>query len=170
MHNLKDIRKNIKLFEKKIKERNSNIDFKSLINYDQENRVLIQKKEKLEQEKKLLSKKKDPNNFKKSKYLTNQIEELENSQKKIQEKINIILSSIPNLALDDVPIGSDEKSNKIIKKSSEIKVKNQTHIMQIDKRNYETNNKQMNVYRKRRRNKVQYCTLLFFSLPARTCF
>ena len=45
MHNLKDIRKNIKLFEKKIKERNSNIDFKSLINYDQENRVLIQKKE-----------------------------------------------------------------------------------------------------------------------------
>ena len=121
MHNLKEIRKNIELFEKKIKERNSNIDLKSLIKHDKENRELIQKKEKLEQEKKLLSKKKDPNNFNKSKNLTNQIEELENSQKKIQEKINIILSSIPNLALDDVPIGNDEKSNKIIKKSSEIK-------------------------------------------------
>ena len=121
MHNLKEIRKNTELFEKKIKERNSTIDLKSLINFDKENRELIQKKEKLEQEKKLLSKKKDPNNFNKSKNLTNQIEELENSQKKIQGKINIILSSIPNLALDDVPIGNDEKSNKIIKKSSEIK-------------------------------------------------
>ena len=121
MHNIKEIRKNTELFERKIKERNSTIDLKSLIKHDKENRELIQKKEKLEQEKKLLSKKKDPNNFNKSKNLTNQIEELENSQKKIQEKINIILSSIPNLALDDVPIGNDEKSNKIIKKSSEIK-------------------------------------------------
>ena len=121
MHNLKEIRKNTDLFEKKIKERNSNVDLKSLIKHDKENRELIQKKEKLEQEKKLLSKKKDPNNFNKSKNLTSQIQELENSQKKIQEKINIILTSIPNLALDDVPIGNDEKSNKIIKKSSEIK-------------------------------------------------
>ena len=121
MHNLKEIRKNVELFETKIKERNSTADLKSLLKHDKENRELIQKKEKLEQEKKLLSKKKDPNNFNKSKNLTNQIGELENSQKKIQEKINIILSSIPNLALDDVPIGNDEKSNKIIKKSSEIK-------------------------------------------------
>jgi len=65
MHNLKEIRKNTELFEKKIKERNSIVDLKSLIEHDKENRELIQKKEKLEQEKKLLSKKKDPNNFKK---------------------------------------------------------------------------------------------------------
>ncbi len=121
MHNLKEIRKNLELFEKKIKERNSTVDLKSLIKHDKKNRELIQKKEKLEQEKKLLSKKKDPKNFDKSKNLTNQIEELENSQKEIQEKINTILSSIPNFALDDVPVGKDEKSNKIIKKSTEIK-------------------------------------------------
>ena len=54
MHNLKEIRKNTDLFEKKIKERNSNADIKSLIKFDKENRELIQKKEKLEQEKKLL--------------------------------------------------------------------------------------------------------------------
>ena len=121
MHNLKDIRKNIELFEKRINERNSPVDLKSLIKYDEDNRGLIQKKEKLEQEKKLLSKKKDPNNFNKSKNLTKQIEKLESSQKKIQAKINTIVSSIPNLALDDVPVGNDEKSNKIVKKSSEIK-------------------------------------------------
>ena len=121
MHSLKEIRKNTELFKKKIKDRNTNVDFKSLINHDKENRELIQKKEKLEQEKKLLSKKKDPQNFTKSKNLTNQIKKLEDSQKNLQEKINIIISSIPNLPLSDVPIGNDEKANKIIKKSGEIK-------------------------------------------------
>ena len=58
MHSLKEIRKNFELFERKIKERFSAIDLKSLISLDKENRELIQKKEKLEQEKKLLSKKK----------------------------------------------------------------------------------------------------------------
>ena len=121
MHNLKDIRKNIELFEKKIKERNSDIDLKLLIKLDKENRELIQKKEKLEQEKKLLSKKKDPQNFKKSKDLSNEIVSLDNLQKKLQDKINQILSSIPNLALDDVPVGKDEKSNKIVKKFGNVK-------------------------------------------------
>ena len=86
MHSLKEIRKNFELFERKIKERFSAIDLKSLISLDKENRELIQKKEKLEQEKKLLSKKKDPQNFTKSKNLTDEIVLLENSQKKITKK------------------------------------------------------------------------------------
>ena len=44
MHSLKEIRKNFELFERKIKERFSAIDLKSLINLDKENRELIQKK------------------------------------------------------------------------------------------------------------------------------
>ena len=89
MHSLKEIRKNIDLFEKKIKERNSNIDFKSLIKFDKENRNLIQSKEKLEQEKKLISKKKDAQNFAKSKSLTKEIILLEHSQKNYKEKLII---------------------------------------------------------------------------------
>ena len=121
MHNLKDIRKNPDLFEKKVKQRNTIVDFKILIDLDKENRELIQKKEKLEQEKKLLSKNKDPQNFSKSKNLTEQIISLDDLQKKIQKKINAIISSMPNLALDDVPIGIDEKFNKIVKKSKIVK-------------------------------------------------
>ena len=63
MHNIKDIRKNLENFKKKMSERNSLIEFDSLIELDQENRNLIQEKEKKEQEKKLLSKSKDPTNF-----------------------------------------------------------------------------------------------------------
>ena len=121
MHNIKEIRKNIKFFEKKIKQRNTKIDLSLLIKLDQNNRELIQKKEKLENEKKLISKKKDPKNFDKSKKLTEQIQSLESSQKKVQDDINLILSSIPNVALDDVPVGEDDKSNKIIKKSNDAK-------------------------------------------------
>ncbi len=133
MHSLKEIRKNFELFERKIKERFSAIDLKSLISLDKENRELIQKKEKLEQEKKLLSKKKDPQNFTKSKNLTDEIVLLENSQKKLQKKINQIISSLPNLALDDVPVGKDEKSNKIIKsigniKKFDFKIKSHTEL------------------------------------------
>ena len=133
MHSLKEIRKNFELFERKIKERFSAIDLKSLISLDKENRELIQKKEKLEQEKKLLSKKKDPQNFTKSKNLTDEIVLLENSQKKLQKKINQIIFSLPNLALEDVPVGKDENSNKIIKsigniKKFDFKIKSHTEL------------------------------------------
>ena len=52
MHNIKEIRKNLDFFKKKISERNSLINFDELIILDEKNRDLIQQKEKKEQEKK----------------------------------------------------------------------------------------------------------------------
>ena len=60
MHDLKDIRKNLDFYKKKISERIINFDYTELLNLDSIYRDLIQKKEKLEQEKKILSKKKTP--------------------------------------------------------------------------------------------------------------
>jgi seryl-tRNA synthetase len=114
MHNIKDIRKNLEFYKKKISERNSSIDFDVLIKLDKENRDLIQKRENKEQEKKLLSKSKDTTNFEISKKLTIEIDILSKSQKKLQNKIFTILSNIPNIAHEVVPIGKDEKSNKKI--------------------------------------------------------
>ena len=114
MHNLKEIRKNLEVYKKKIIERNSSINFDQLIKLDQENRDLIQKKEKKEQEKKLLSKSKEPSNFAISKKLTIEIDDLFKSQNELQNKIFNILSNIPNIANDNVPVGKDEKSNKLI--------------------------------------------------------
>ena len=54
MHNLKDIRKNLNFFKKKLKERNLNFDIKEFTQLDEINRKLISDKEKLEQEKKTL--------------------------------------------------------------------------------------------------------------------
>ena len=116
MHNLKDIRKNIEIYKKKIIEKNLKIDFDKLITLDKENREIIQKKETFEQEKKILSKVKDKENFEKSKILSKKIVTLAENQHKIQFQITGILNNIPNIHLDNVPIGKDEKSNIIIKK------------------------------------------------------
>ena len=59
MHDIKIIRKKPDFFLKKITERNVKFDIKNLLDLDKKNRDLIQKKEKFEQEKKLISKKKE---------------------------------------------------------------------------------------------------------------
>ncbi len=120
MHDIKFIRKNINIFSKKISERNLDFNIKNLLNLDEENRKLIQNKEKLEQEKKIISQKKDEAQFKKSKDISLEIEKLNIEQAKIKNELELIISSLPNLALDDVPIGKDEKSNKEINKVGEV--------------------------------------------------
>ena len=121
MHNIKDLRKNIKLFKKKFLDRNLTFDEKLFEKLDTLNRKLIFDKEKLEQEKKILSKNKDSSNFSKSNEISKKIENVFNEQIDIQNKLNDILFLLPNIALDDVPIGKDDKMNKNIKKIGEIK-------------------------------------------------
>ena len=121
MHNIKEIRKDLNFFKKKISERNTSINFDDLIKLDKSNRELIQQKEKKEQEKKLLSKLKDPKNFDKSKILSIDIDEIAKKQIILQHKISSILSNIPNIASDDVPLGIDEKSNKMIKQNGNVR-------------------------------------------------
>ena len=120
MHNLKEIRANLKNFENKIKQRNSDIDIEALKFLDNENRNLIQKKEKLEQEKKIISKSKDSSLFKKSKDLSKEIDNIYKEQISIQASLDEILCQLPNLALEDVPVGNDESSNKVISENGKI--------------------------------------------------
>ena len=121
MHNIKDLRKNLNIYKKKLSDRN--FDFKTELfqNLDDHNRKIISEKEKLEQEKGILSKSKDQSNFDKSKKISEQISKLSKEQIISQKKLNELLFILPNLAQEDVPIGKDEKSNKIIKQYGKIK-------------------------------------------------
>ena len=100
MHNLKDIRKNLEHFKKKLNNRNTDINFDILIKLDKENRDFIQKKEILEQEKKSLSKTRKEENFEKSKKISEELDKIIDKQLSVQEKINNLLASLPNLPLD----------------------------------------------------------------------
>jgi seryl-tRNA synthetase len=121
MHNIKELRKNLDNFKKKLKDRNLVFDTENFIRLDEINRKLINEKEKLEQKKKNLSKSKDKSNFDLSKKISKEISVLINKQNISQNNLNKIIFSLPNIALDDVPVGKDEKFNKLIKKSGNIK-------------------------------------------------
>ena len=121
MHNIKDLRKNLNIYKKKLKDRNLDLDVENFFKLDKLNRKLINDKEKLEQEKKSISKSKDKSNFEKSKKISEEISILLKKQNESQNNLNQVIFSLPNIALDDVPVGKDEKSNKLIKKVGRIK-------------------------------------------------
>ncbi len=121
MHNIKDLRKNLENFKKKFNDRNLDFNLENFVNLDELNRKLINEKEKLEQEKKILSKSQNKSNFAKSKKITEEISILTKKQITSQNNLNQVLFSLPNIALDEVPIGKDEKFNKLIKKNGEVK-------------------------------------------------
>ena len=116
MHNIKDLRKNFENFKNLLKNRNVELDLDLILKLDEKNRDLIEKKEKLEKEKKEISKSKDKSLFAKSKELSVKIQDLSKKQGQTQDELDNILSSLPNLPLDDVPIGEGESSNKEINK------------------------------------------------------
>ena len=120
MHNIKLIREDSKFYKKKFQDRNVDIDLDNFLNLDKKNRELIQKKEKLEHEKKIISQNKDKSQFSRSKEISREIEVLENSQNNLKKDIEKIFSFLPNIALEDVPVGKDEKTNKKIKNVGEM--------------------------------------------------
>ena len=120
MHNIKLLREKPDFFKKKFQDRNIKLNIDDLLNLDKKNREIINKKEKLEQERKIISKNKDEEKFKKSKQISNEIKKLENDLEVLKDGINKILYFLPNIALDDVPIGSDEKFNKELRKVGKI--------------------------------------------------
>jgi len=121
MHNLKEIRENLEHFKTSLSHRNSEVDYDQILDLDKKNRQLIQEKEKFEMEKKNISKSKDESLFEKSKEISKQIENLSKKQKIIKNELDNLLSSIPNLPLDEVPVGKDENDNVEVTKSGEIK-------------------------------------------------
>ena len=120
MHNIKLLREKPDFFTKKFQDRNIKLNIDDLLNLDKKNREIINKKEKLEQERKIISKNKDEEKFKKSKQISNEIKKLENDLEVLKDGINKILYFLPNIALEDVPIGSDEKFNKELRKVGKI--------------------------------------------------
>ena len=120
MHNIKDIRKNYDHFAKSLEKRFLTIDIDKIRDLDEKNRALIQKRENLEQEKKEISKSKDQSLFARSKVISKEIDVLTEEQNSIKNELEQILSNIPNIPHEDVPLGKDENDNVEVLKSGKI--------------------------------------------------
>jgi len=119
MHNIKDIRDNFNSFKKDLLKRNIQINVDEIIDLDKKNRKLIHDKEILEKEKKDISKSQDKSLFEKSKSISIQIEKILKEQNLVKNKLNDYLSQIPNIPMEDVPVGKNENDNiEILKKGN----------------------------------------------------
>ena len=120
MHNIKEIRNDIKTFKEALEKRFLDVNVNNILTLDENNRKYIQQRENLEKEKKDISKLKDKTLFEKSKNISIEIEKINNLQSAVKKQLETILSSIPNIPYEDVPIGKDENSNIEISKSGVI--------------------------------------------------
>ena len=117
MHNIKEIRNDIQGFKESLKKRFLDIDVDKILKLDENNRKYIQNREILEKEKKDISKSKNQTLFEKSKNISIEIEKIGKLQSNIKRELYGLLSSIPNIPHNDVPIGKDENSNVEVLKS-----------------------------------------------------
>ena len=92
MHDIKYIRNNFSEFKKQVNNRNTEVNLDKILELDTKNRSLIQEKEKLESEKKTLSKQNDKSLFAKSKDLSKKIDKISEDQLNERKKLNQILS------------------------------------------------------------------------------
>ena len=120
MHNLKDIRLNFDNFVNMALKRNVKVNKNDLVELDKKNRELIQQKEALEKKKKDISKTKDKSLFQESKKISLDITKINDEQIIIKEKLDNLLSNIPNFPLKDVPVGINEESNLELSKIGEV--------------------------------------------------
>ena len=111
MHNIKEIRNDTEGFTKSLKKRFLDLDIKKIILLDKNNRKYIQEKEILEKEKKNISKSKEKSLFEKSKKISREIDKIGKLQFDVKIQLDNILSAIPNIPNEDVPLGKDENSN-----------------------------------------------------------
>ena len=134
MINLKNLRENPQLYKQKYKERfikNSEKIIDEIIFLDSSIRQILEKQQKLQEERNKISKELSLGKDKKSEIflsLSKKVvgikSEIDNFEKNISDqkiKINNILHNLPNIHLNDVPIGEDSKSNKEIRKVGKIK-------------------------------------------------
>ena len=127
MHDLNFIRENANLFDELLKKRFLEPQSKNILELDSKKRNLLTQSQEMRSERKNLSSsfsKLDENEKSKLQQkvqkIKSDIDTLEKELSIIETQLKDILSSIPNLPHQDVPVGEDEEANQIIKTVGEI--------------------------------------------------
>ena len=124
MHDIKFIRDNPNIFNKKMNNRNVDISSENILKIDKKNRELISNLQIFQEERNLLSKQigilmkdgKDASKVQESvKKLKDQISLADEKIKKSEDELRDILINLPNILDDDVPNGINENDNKVIR-------------------------------------------------------
>lgn len=112
MLDIKFIRENLEDVKKGVKDKGVKVDIDKIVKLDKERRKMIQEVEELKAEKNKMGAK----DKKKAKEIKDKIKKSEPELEKIEKEFNKLMLQVPNLPLDDVWVGKDERDNKVIKK------------------------------------------------------
>ena len=128
MIDIKLLRENPKLIKQNTKNRGYEVDIDGILKLDEEWRKLRYKEDELRKQRNDVSKKinelkkagKDAKKeLKKAKEIPEELDKFEAKRKELEQKIHCIISCIPNIQHESVPIG-DESKNKEIRKGGKI--------------------------------------------------
>jgi len=103
------------------RNKNRVVEIDKIIKLDDERRLLIQKIQVLREERNKVSKEKDFEKIKvRGKEIKENLKKLEDQLKIVENKVNSLLSFVPNIPLDEVPVGKDASSNVELRKWGDI--------------------------------------------------
>ena len=111
MLDIKLIRENPEKVKKGCRDKQVKVDIDKLLDLDKKRREFLQKIEILRAKQNKLGKDK----INEAKKLKTEIKKIEPKLEKIVQEYNALMLQIPNLPDDDVPIGKDEKENKVLR-------------------------------------------------------
>ena len=125
MLDIQFIRDNSELVQEKSEQKNVDVNIGSLLKLDGERRSLQTKIEEVrEQRNKLTANftgKPSQEDIDRGSRLKTELAELESTLQPIEDEYNKIWRLVPNMPLADVPVGSTEEDNKVVKKWGDIK-------------------------------------------------
>jgi seryl-tRNA synthetase len=111
MLDIKFIRNHSDKIKEGIKKKGVKVNIDRLLELDKKKRELLQKIEALRAEQKKLGK----GNLSKAQELKAEIKKLEPELRNIEKAFDSLMRQIPNLPLDEVPFGKDEKENVVLR-------------------------------------------------------
>jgi len=122
MLDLKYIRENKNAIIKSAQDKGFKIDLDRVLDLDEQRKKLQKKIDDLRFTRNTKSKTKPTEEeIQRLRILGDEIKKLEGENDRVNEQLNVLLLTIPNIAFDDVPVGKDENSNKVIKQWGEPK-------------------------------------------------
>ena len=130
MLDIKFIRENLEKVKEGAENKGYEVDFEKLIKVDDERKNLLAEIEGLRAKRNQLNK----DEIEKGREIKEKLKELEPRLVEIEKEFLELMYKVPNLPSEDVPIGKDEKENKIIKKEGEIKLQKGKDHLEIGKK------------------------------------
>jgi seryl-tRNA synthetase len=114
MLDIKFIRENPDLVKKAIENRHDSVPVDEILRLDAERRQGIVKLDSLRQERKSVSKDREQG-AERGRAIRVEIQALEETAKKLDDRLSELLLQVPNIPQDDVPIGKDDSENVTIR-------------------------------------------------------